>query len=385
MDFDDSSHDVASHGDAMDHGSEKMRLEIDLLRQELKLKEKEFDLKEKELQDLEKKRTWRVDPVMVGIAAALIGFLGNVVATSLQGRSSLELEREKHEATRSLEIDKFRSSLVLEAIKTGDPEKAARNIEFFLAAGFIDDPSGKISRYLSETKNIPVLPSSGLGPEAGEPVERLPSGDAIRQIASAVGLLVVDDQGFCTAWIVSKDYLMTADYCVSALGTPVKRLTLRMGFISTHQAPVDYSVDPTPIEIDRKLGYAILRVQGNPAEKFGIIPLATREPVIGEPLFVLHHSSARPLALTRGSSCRVTEAKTDLGISFGHTCDTLGGSGGAPVIAATDFRVLGLHHSGDPDGKWNVARRFSLILQQSKVLHSLVAEARHGSSAVGQR
>jgi hypothetical protein len=353
---------------------EKTALEIDLLRQEIKIKEKELELKEKELRDLEKRKSWKIDPVIVGIVAALIGFLGNVVATFLQGRSSLALERARSEVSRLLETDKFRSSLILEAIKTGDPEKAARNIEFFLAAGFIEDQSGQMAQYLSQKNKIPVLPPTSSGLSAGEPVERLPLGDAYRQVASAVGLLARDSQGFCTAWIISKEYLMTADYCMSAIKVPVKHFSLRIGFISQREAPAEYPVDPEPVETNRELGYAILRVHGNPAERFGAISLATREPVLGEPLFILHHSEAKPLALTRGSTCRVTPAQSDATVSFGHTCDTLAGSGGAPVIAANDFRVLGLHHSGSPDGKWELAKRFSLIVQQSKILQRVIAE-----------
>ncbi len=353
-------------------GGTKTSLEIEVLKRELELKAIELELKNRELQDLGKKTGWRPDPVVVGISAALIGFLGNVVATFLESRSSLQLENAKHEASRLLETDKARSSLILEAIKTGDPEKAAQNIEFFLAAGLIEDQSGKIGRYIADRRNVPVLPSAS-GITAGEPVDRLPLSDAARNIASAVGLLAMDQNGgICTAWIVSKEYVITADYCVTESGAPPKRFTLRMGFLSDKGPPTEYPVEPNPIEIDEKLGYAILKVNGNPAERFGTIRLTTREPVIGEALFILHHSAAKPLALSRGVDCRVTAAQSDIDTSFGHTCDTLGGSGGAPVIAASDQLLLGLHHSGAADGKWNVARRFSLILRRSRVLRDVL-------------
>jgi hypothetical protein len=361
---------------------EKMALEINILRQEVKLKEKELELKEKELKDLATRKTWKIDPVTVGIIAALIGFLGNVIATFLQGRSSLiledarynasrSLETDKFHASRSLETDKFRSSLILEAIKTGDTEKAARNIEFFLDAGFIEDKSGKIAQSLSERK-VPVLPPTSPDLRAGEPVERLPLGDPYRQIASAVGLLATPKGGFCTAWVISKDYLITANYCISTVKPPV---TLRMGFISQQGSAVEYPVDPDPVEIDDKLGYAIVRVQGNPSERFGTVSLATRTPVLDEPLFILHHSEGKQQAITRDDTCRVTKAQFDSMVSFGHTCENLGGSGGAPVIATRDFAVLGLHHSGRDDEKWNTAKQFVLIIQRSKILQRVIAEA----------
>lgn len=352
-----------------------LRRQIELKDKELELKDRELELKSKELTDLDKQKTWKVDPVVVGIAAALIGFLGNVVATYLQGRSSLDLERIKHEVSRALESDKFRSSLILEAIKTGDPEKAARNIEFFLEAGFVEDQSGKITKYLSEKSKIPVLPSAAPSIGAGEPLERLPQDDASRKFATAVGLLSIDGHGFCTGWLITREYVITADYCVTSFGEKFQHPILRMGFLSGRDAPTDYSIDPKPVEISEKFGYAILKVQGDPAAHFGTIPLRTREPIVGESLFILHHSEAKPMAITRDSQCRITKSQYDQETSFGHTCDTLGGSGGAPVIAASDLHILGVHHSGSRDGQSKLAKRLSAILKQSETLKRIIADS----------
>ena len=66
--------------------------------------------------------------LIVGIIAALIGFLGTVLATHLQGRNALELERQKAESARFIQSQHFQSSLIIEAIKTGTQEKAAKNL-----------------------------------------------------------------------------------------------------------------------------------------------------------------------------------------------------------------------------------------------------------------
>jgi hypothetical protein len=73
--------------------------------------------------------------ILAGITAAFLAFLGNIIVTYLEGRNALQLKREE-----------FQTSLILKAIKTGDAEVAAKNLSFFIQAGFLDDCS---SRFLS--------------------------------------------------------------------------------------------------------------------------------------------------------------------------------------------------------------------------------------------
>src|SRR5262249_22056403 len=64
----------------------------------------------------------------------------------LKAEGNLELERSKQAATESLERKKFETSLILDAIKTASRSDAIRNLKFFVAAGFVSDPDGKIVR-----------------------------------------------------------------------------------------------------------------------------------------------------------------------------------------------------------------------------------------------
>jgi hypothetical protein len=59
-----------------------------------------------------------------------------------------------------LEERKFQFSVLLEAVKTGNPDAARANLAAFLNAGFLDDPSGKLRAYLEVQKpgEGPVLP-----------------------------------------------------------------------------------------------------------------------------------------------------------------------------------------------------------------------------------
>lgn len=82
---------------------------------------------------------------------------------SLNAQAAVELEREKLKSGIVLEKKEFETNLILKAIETGDVDAAKRNLQFFLEAGFIEDPDGTIVQSLQYTDSIPVLPpSSGL-------------------------------------------------------------------------------------------------------------------------------------------------------------------------------------------------------------------------------
>lgn len=92
-----------------------------------------------------------VIPAIAAIIAALIALLSNIYATYITGANQITLEQQR-----------LRENLILEFVKTGDRNKAIANLQFFLDAGFIDDPGGKILSLIKEKKS-PVLPSSVIG------------------------------------------------------------------------------------------------------------------------------------------------------------------------------------------------------------------------------
>jgi hypothetical protein len=95
-------------------------------------------------------------PAVVAIVAALMGFMATVYVGYLSNQGTLQVEQRKERAEAELEQQKFKTSLILEAVKVGDKQKALDNLTFFIDAGFLDDPGGKIKALLN--KNVPVLP-----------------------------------------------------------------------------------------------------------------------------------------------------------------------------------------------------------------------------------
>jgi hypothetical protein len=122
---------------------ERERLALDRQKVELEKQARERELQlrseELELRRAEQGRARWLNPLFLGLIVAVIGLIGNMIVTFISGKQ-----------TRILESDKHRSALILEAVKTGDPDKAAANLEFFLEASLLRDPDGKLATYLKE-------------------------------------------------------------------------------------------------------------------------------------------------------------------------------------------------------------------------------------------
>lgn len=111
----------------------KARQDISLRRLELNLKEKDFALQEV----IRKRSLWNT-PLILSIIVAIIGLGGNALVVGLNGSYQRDVAQAKNE-----------SNLILEAIKTGNTEQAALNLQFMLEAGLLEDTQGKLSTYLN--------------------------------------------------------------------------------------------------------------------------------------------------------------------------------------------------------------------------------------------
>jgi hypothetical protein len=102
---------------------EKWEAEKNFREREIAIKEAELELQRKD----QAGSGWR-NPLVVAILAATAAAAGNAVVAVVNGRLERDLESERSEQTR-----------ILEMIKTGDPDKAADNLDFLLKAGLIED------------------------------------------------------------------------------------------------------------------------------------------------------------------------------------------------------------------------------------------------------
>lgn len=128
-------------------------LDEDLKREEIALTRAERLCKEKEL----KAPVW-LSPFVAALIAATLAALGNALITGLTSANQVALEDRKAEQSR-----------ILEMIKTGDPDKAAVNLEFLLQTGLATDKAtvAALKRFLAERKpgQGPTLAAPTLHPD----------------------------------------------------------------------------------------------------------------------------------------------------------------------------------------------------------------------------
>jgi len=115
---------------------------------EVLVKEAELSLKRQE----QAASQWR-SPLVVAVLAAALAAAGNAAVSFLNGKFQRELEAQKSEQAR-----------ILEMIKTGDPDRAAENLGFLVNVGLIADSKlqDRINDVLTTRKpgSGPTLPST---------------------------------------------------------------------------------------------------------------------------------------------------------------------------------------------------------------------------------
>lgn len=140
----------------------------DTLEQEAAAKKRELDLKEREVaakereadaKVLELNRSRWLNPTVLGLFAAAIGLLGNVVVTRINNSNTQDVERIRSEA-----------NVILEAIRTGtgNTDAACKNLRFLVTLGLVRDLNQKIATQCQAAPiGPPSLPASQIENELG--------------------------------------------------------------------------------------------------------------------------------------------------------------------------------------------------------------------------
>jgi V8-like Glu-specific endopeptidase len=222
-----------------------------------------------------------------------------------------------------------------------------------------------------------------IGTYENEPIINYSVGSVFAQMGRSVGRLdVLTDKGMfpCTAFIVSSKYILTNYHCSLGLldneqinATRIDATQFVAGYIQTgiEEGTNKYTVIPTPIETSKDLDYAILEVIGNPAEEYGQLKLADVAPNQGDPFWIIGHPMGEGQRISR-EKCKANNPALSAGKLL-HTCDTLPGNSGSPVIDAGLQQVVALHHAGSRADSVNYAILMSDILENSKILTAFEA------------
>lgn len=319
-------------------------MEVALREREVGVKEAELELKRKE----HASAGWR-SPLVIAVLAAALGALGNAYVTSINASLQRELEDQKAEQQR-----------LLEAIKTGDPDGAAVNLQFMLDAGLISEPKRvkKLREFLAsrEPGTGPVLPapsattpawqreweSGKVGPSDAIPTTKLTGNDALRKVVGAVGqvraITTAGSTPMCTAFAVDERTILTVGYCVrDAAGASLAFV------VAPNGRPVTYSLQlpPKKLMTDRSFDYALVSVTGGPPLQ-NVLRLSAQPPAPDERLAMVLFRSNDEQLVAADEDCRVLKIDEK---KIHHGCDAGRGSSGAPLMSADGRVVYGVHDS----------------------------------------
>ena len=217
-----------------------------------------------------------------------------------------------------------------------------------------------------------------IGDYKNEPIINYSDRSDLAKFGRSVGRLdVLTDKGIhrCTAFIVSKQYILTNYHCSLGVlendrlgATRIEAITFIAGYTQTgvEEGTRKYVTLSNAVEFNKQLDYAVLEVIGDPSAEYGELKLASLAPQSGDPFWIIGHPMGEGQRVSR-EKCRASEPAVSVGKLL-HTCDTLPGNSGSPVIDISLRQVVALHHAGSKKDSVNFAILMSEILKNSKVL-----------------
>jgi V8-like Glu-specific endopeptidase len=201
-------------------------------------------------------------------------------------------------------------------------------------------------------------PLSTVGDDEKEPVANYPSDATLKAVEGAVAKLSFIEAGtpkVCTGFLIESGEFVTNHHCINSPAT-----------CSTAVAIFGYQHDESGLlhfgrqyECERlveerssyPLDIAVLKLRGGPDTEWGRLRVKASDPKVGSPLFIIQHPAGQPKQVSK-KNCVIDAVPVDgrdRETDFTHSCDTAGGSSGAPVFNELG-EVVGLHHYGFNDG-----------------------------------
>jgi hypothetical protein len=181
----------------------------------------------------------------------------------------------------------------------------------------------------------------------------------------AVARLLIEGSTLCTGWLASANsHLVTNEHCISG---PTAALNTDYEFGAEAEACGSFNCQlcylgtifsgSSFIQDSPGLDYALVQLNGNPAETFGFLGIDNRTANIGEEIYLVSHPGGRakefayasdkgPTGPTGAGTVLSTSEPSCSGgtLEVGYWNDSEGGSSGSPVLAVSSNRVIALHH-----------------------------------------
>ncbi|HKY20157.1 MAG TPA: serine protease [Vicinamibacterales bacterium] len=163
-------------------------------------------------------------------------------------------------------------------------------------------------------------------------------------------------QATCTGFMVGVRLMMTNEHCISN-NVEAQTAIADFNYDSAGSNPTRVRVESLVVS-NKGLDYSLLKlVAAGPPSTGRLFFRPPSDPAVRQldiantaPLFIIQHPSGLPKQVSIAdcglSGERLAGVQPASQTDFGHTCDTLGGSSGSPVLNWDTGRVVGLHHFG---------------------------------------
>src|SRR6056297_493211 len=256
---------------------------------------------------------------------------------------------------------------------------AAQDLLMFDTSSF-----GRVVLSQSQSAISDVRLEAQIGDYNNEFISNYGATSIFARTGKAVGRLdILTDKGHapCTAFLVAENRLITNHHCVPGVienerlgASAILAVQLRLGYVrdGVEEGTEMFHVNPVPVETDKDLDYSVLEIIGGDANAaFGALELSAAMPSDRDPFWVIGHPMGEAQRISR-EKCQA-DSPAISGRTLRHTCDTLPGNSGSPVIDAGLQQVVALHNAGSRAGAVNFAIPMAEILKQSRVLKASAA------------
>ncbi len=326
---------------------EKWEAEKNFREKEIANAEREVNLKARELEiniSEAGKSAWK-NPLVIAIFAATVAAAGNAIVAVVNGYQTRQLEDKKSEQTR-----------ILEMIKTGDPDKAADNLQFLLDTGLIKDPEifESLSLFI-ENRNPgtgPVLAASGdyMGGIVGLDDRRHVRDTTIQPYSSVCRIhRLSTDKG---QWLASGTLIESRIIVSATIPENIEVLDTKIAY-GASGANLPYQEEVPIKSIYRKLEgtvynltFFLLREESKfPESSFKVTDIGKLlAPVDTATIAGFPGDFAGTMATANGSILGTDETM------IYHNIDTGAGTSGGPLFIKLrgDFLLLGIHFGTGP-------------------------------------
>ena len=122
-------------------------IDFDSVATEFELKVAEAKLRYLELRQAKRRSSLLGSPLTLSVLGAALALAGNVVVAYINGANTIAAERES-----------TRSALLVESLRTGDPDQSLKMLQLLDWLALVEVPGDVMQRYRSDPATTPFLP-----------------------------------------------------------------------------------------------------------------------------------------------------------------------------------------------------------------------------------